>query len=395
MPSQFSTLKIELIASGEQSGTWGFTTNNNLGSTAAGSRGLEQAIVGKTELITADFVGNVCTFTYNDTNDFQDFRALVIVISATLTGAGTINVPAIQKPYIVMNNSVGGYAVTVKVSGQPGVSVPNGAKIMVYNDGTDVGSAITHLTTLSLGTPLSVPNGGTGLNSIGSANQVIQVNPAGTALQFGSSPQSVFTSQGDMLYASAASTLAALPKDVNATRYLSNRGTFNNPSWSLINLTNGVENILPPANGGTNSAFFTVAGPTVLRTYTFPDANTTVAGVATTQTLTNKRVTPRVDSITSASTITPTSDTVDQYNVTALAVDATMASPSGTPTDGQKLIIRIKDNGTGRALTWNAAYRPVGVTLPIITSANKVLYFGCIFNTQDSYWDVVAFAEEA
>jgi hypothetical protein len=108
---------------------------------------------------------------------------------------------------------------------------------------------------------------------------------------------------------------------------------------------------------------------------------------------------PRPTSITSASTITPTSDASDQYNVTALAVPATLAAPSGTPTDGQRLTIRIKDNGTARALTWttgsSGSYRAIGVTLPTTTVISKTVYIGCIYNTADSRWDAVAVAQEA
>lgn len=124
-----------------------------------------------------------------------------------------------------------------------------------------------------------------------------------------------------------------------------------------------------------------------------------VVGTTDTQTLTNKRVTARVVGITSSATITPTSDTADQYQVTALAVGATVAAPSGTPTDGQKLTLRFKDNGTGRALNWttgsSGSYRAVGVTLPTTTVANKTTYVGCIYNTADSRWDVVAVVTEA
>jgi hypothetical protein len=81
----------------------------------------------------------------------QDARALCLNITATLSAAGTINVPAIEKPYIIINNSSGGYAVTVKVSGQTGVSVPNGKRTVVYNNGTDVGNQINYLPTLALG----------------------------------------------------------------------------------------------------------------------------------------------------------------------------------------------------------------------------------------------------
>jgi hypothetical protein len=122
------------------------------------------------------------------------------------------------------------------------------------------------------------------------------------------------------------------------------------------------------------------------------------AGYATltgTQTLTNKRVTNRIGTVADAGTITPTSDSSDQYNVTALAQAATIAAPSGTPTDGQRLTIRLKDNGTGRALTWNGAYRAIGVTLPTTTVASKVTYVGCVYNSQDTLWDVVAVTTQA
>lgn len=179
MASTFSALKIELIGTGEQTGSWGNTTNINLGQNGAG---LEQAIVGMATLETADFTANVYTLPYASTNVVQDFRALVLNITATLSAAGQVIVPAIQKPYIVLNNSVGGFAVTVKVTGQTGVSVPNGAKILVYNNGTDVGAAITHLTSLTLASALPVASGGTGASTL-TANNVVIGNGA-SAVQF-------------------------------------------------------------------------------------------------------------------------------------------------------------------------------------------------------------------
>ena len=59
MASTFSALKIELIGTGDQSGTWGTTTNTNLGTA------LEQAIVGKATLVTGDFSSNSYTMPYN------------------------------------------------------------------------------------------------------------------------------------------------------------------------------------------------------------------------------------------------------------------------------------------------------------------------------------------
>jgi hypothetical protein len=83
--------------------------------------------------------------------------------------------------------------------------------------------------------------------------------------------------QGDVLYGSAADTLAALAKNTSATRYISNTGSSNNPAWAQIDLTNGVTGTLPAGNGGTGNAFFAVSGPTTAtKTFTYPDASATV-----------------------------------------------------------------------------------------------------------------------
>lgn len=82
--------------------------------------------------------------------------------------------------------------------------------------------------------------------------------------------------QGDLLYADAASSTARLPKDTNATRYLSNTGASNAPAWSLVSLLNGVSGILPATSGGTGNASTSFTGQTVSRTYTLPDADATI-----------------------------------------------------------------------------------------------------------------------
>jgi hypothetical protein len=119
----------------------------------------------------------------------------------------------------------------------------------------------------------------------------------------------------------------------------------------------------------------------------------TIVGTTDTQTLTNKSITPRIVSVASTGSIQPNGSTTDQYEVTALAANPTILGASGTVVDGQKMILRIKDNGTARSLTWTVSsggYRAVGTILPSTTTVNKTMYIGCIYNSADSYWDVIS-----
>jgi len=162
MSSTFSNLKFELIGNGEQSGQWGTTTNANIGTA------IEQAIVGMATLDSGDFTANVCTLTLSNTTAAQDARALCLNIAAgAVSAAGTINVPAIEKPYLIINGS--SFAVTVKVSGQTGVAVPAGTRTVVYNNGTDVGTQLNWLGSLTLGTALPIASGGTGQTTAAAA----------------------------------------------------------------------------------------------------------------------------------------------------------------------------------------------------------------------------------
>jgi len=121
----------------------------------------------------------------------------------------------------------------------------------------------------------------------------------------------------------------------------------------------------------------------------------TVIGTTDTQTMTNKRMTKRVGTVASSSTPTPSADDHDMYTVTALAAGATFGAPTGTPTDGQELWIRVKDNGSAQTLAFNAIYRALGITLPTTTVAGKTLYFKCMYNAADTKWDVLAYGVQA
>jgi hypothetical protein len=109
----------------------------------------------------------------------------------------------------------------------------------------------------------------------------------------------------------------------------------------------------------------------------------------------NAVVNPSVQETTSTATFTINSDQQTDAVLTAMAVATTIASPTGTPVQSQNLIFRFKDDGTARAITWNAIFRAIGITLPTTTTANKLLYVGCKYNSTDTKWDVVSVQEEA
>jgi hypothetical protein len=184
---------------------------------------------------------------------------------------------------------------------------------------------------------------------------------------------------GDLLYADTTTSLAKLA-DVAVGNALISGGVGTAPAWGKIGLTTHVDGTLPIGNGGTGAT--TLAGASIA-TYTGAE------------TLTNKRINPRVSTAASTATLTPDISAFDQYNLTAQAEALTVAAPTGTPQDGNKLIIRILDNGTARAITWNATYTAIGVTLPIITTVSKMLYVGCIYNSTNTRWDVIALTTQA
>lgn len=278
MTSTYSpNLKLELITTGEQSGSWGSTTNINLGTL------LEEAISGYVTQAVTDGANTVLTITDGASSVGRNY---VIQLTGALTAARTVEVPAVEKPYIFFNATTGGFAVTVKVSGQTGVVIANGKKAIVYNNATDV---------------IEVANA--------------PVTEAGTQ-------------------------------------------TLTNKTLTT-----------PTVNGGS------------------------LVGVTAS-------IVARVSSVASASSVTIDPSSYDMYVYTALAATLTFnASTTGSPTNGTKMTFRIKDNGTSRTLTWTTtgtgSFRALGVTLPTATTVSKVTYVGCIYNSDETYWDVVAVGTQA
>lgn len=118
--------------------------------------------------------------------------------------------------------------------------------------------------------------------------------------------------------------------------------------------------------------------------------------ISASNTLTNKRITPRVNTVASSATPTINTDTTDIFTITALAAAITSFTTnlSGNPTTGQKLEIRILDNGTARAITWGASFATRGVTLPTTTVISKYLRVLLEWNEVASVWDCIGVCQE-
>lgn len=125
----------------------------------------------------------------------------------------------------------------------------------------------------------------------------------------------------------------------------------------------------------------------------------TIVGTTDTQTLTNKRINPRVTTPGATSgNFTADGDASDVFDCFGLTGAITFLTPSGTPVNGQRLMIRIEDDGSSRGITWtttSGAFRAVGVTLPTATTASKITYIGCVYNSTDVFWDVIAVITQA
>ena len=256
MASTYSTnLGIELMATGDQSGAWGQTTNNNF------TNVFEDSIVGRAGVAFSD--ADV-TITALAANTNQTYRYLYLNCTGTNSAARNLIVPTINKTYVVENNTTGGYAITVKTAAGTGISVPNGYKVSLYVDGTNVTQAATYTPVAAMGsatltTPLPVASGGTGVaTSTGSGSTVLSTSPTLVTPILGTPTSGTLT---------------------NCTGY---------PTSALsgtVSLTTQVTGTLPVSNGGTGVTTSTGSGNNVLSTS--PTLVTPVLGTPTSGTLTN------------------------------------------------------------------------------------------------------------
>lgn len=267
MASTYSNLKIQLMATGENSGTWGNVTNTNLGDA------IEQAIV---ETATVTFASANVTLTLTDSNSRQDARALRLNLTGTTGGARDLIVPAIQKPYLVNNGTAD--TITVKVSGQTGIAVPASTSMLLYNNGTDVGLAFNRVVGNVVG---NVSGSAATANTLTTARTIaISGNVTGTATSFDGSGNISIPVTAINVDAASAGTLAVARGGTGAT-------TLNSEAVVIGNATGAVKFVEPGTDGnvltsnGTAwvSEAISAGGNYVLQVYTSPATWTKPASI--------------------------------------------------------------------------------------------------------------------
>jgi hypothetical protein len=291
MASTYSDLKIELIGTGDQTGTWGATTNNNF------SIALSEAITGSANVA---FSSADVTVTLTDSNAAQTARNLRLNLTGTSGGARQLILGSgcqIEKLYLINNGLAD--AVTVKNTLGTGIAVPAGKSMFVFNNGTDVVDATTYLTSLTLGTALPIGSGGTGQTTASAAfNALSPITTTGdliigngtnsaTRLAIGSN-NFVLTSNGTTA-TWAASTGGVTSFSAGTTGFTPNTSTTGaiTLAGTLIPANGGTGLTSPGANGNvlTSNGTAWISSPSVAATSTYTRTSFTATGGQTTFTV--------------------------------------------------------------------------------------------------------------
>jgi len=213
-----------------------------------------------------------------------------------------------------------------------------------------------------------VSGAGTAL-AIGAAGQVLTVNSGATAPQWSTPTTGTVTSVSALTLGTSGTDLSSTVANSTTTPVI----TLNVPTASATN------------RGVLSSADWT--------TFNGKQPAGSYITASSTDTLTNKRITPRVATVTSSATPTINTDNVDVYGLTAQAVDITSFTTnlSGTPTNGQ--LLRIYIVGTAaRAIAWGSSFEASTTALPTTTVLTNRLDVGFVWNAATSKWRCLAYA---
>lgn len=275
MATYSDRLRLELMTTGEFSGTWGDRTNVNMGTI------LEQAIAGLKTITMTDADKTLTTATGNAVaqggTDYTDDEARYAILSITssedLTSGRNVVIPAKEKIYIVKNGTTGSQQVTIKTASGTGIVIPNGKTMVIYCDGTNTNSAIDNFpsgTTIGGSEIATTTTGQTIQNKTIESSTVDSTTIGATTASTGAfttlTSSSTTTLDGTTIPASK--TLA----DTDSTQTLTNK-TLTSPT-----ITSPVINQI--THEGTADDFQTTIAftdPTADRTITFPDATGTVS----------------------------------------------------------------------------------------------------------------------
>ena len=226
MPTSFSTnLALALPATGELSGTWGTTVNSNITNMLDEALGYQafSATGGSDTLTIPDGTTGVA-------------RSIYIQLNGT--GGGTVNVPTTKtKMYFVFNNTAS--AITFKVTGQTGVSIPAAAKIALVSNGTDIIVAENYFSALTLGAALPVASGGTSLTTLTANNVILGNGTSAPTFVAPSTSGNVLTSNGTTWASTAAAAGGVSYTAVKTSNYtaVNNDGVLTNTTGGAFTVT--------------------------------------------------------------------------------------------------------------------------------------------------------------
>ena len=349
MASTYSNLKIQLMATGENSTTWGDVTNVNLGTA------LEEAIVGSADVTFAS--ANV-TLSLSNTNTTQTARNMRLRCTGT-TGGSTRNlvVPSIEKPYIVQNDCAD--SIVVKTSAGNGITVPAGKTMWVYNNGTDVVDATTHLTSLTLATALPVLSGGTGSNTASGARTNLGATTVGSNLFTLTNPSAITFPRINADNSVSTLAAAAFRTAIGSTTLGDNLFIITNPSAVTFPRFNA-DNTVSALNASDFRTAIGAGTSSTTGTVTSVAGTGTVNGLTLTGTVTTSGSLTLGGTLSGVSLTTQVTDTLPVANggtgatSAAAALTALGAYPASNPngyTSNVGTVTSVSGTGTVNGLT--------------------------------------------